>query len=126
MNWLRERLHLRGFPWAALGVSGLMGVTVYPLTILALWLRDRSSPPSCYGLGWGCSPDPGTMGSFVAVGWFYGLCIAAIGLAVTEPFWRRIAVARSLGALIILGIATMALLFTALASVLAALDHFVF
>lgn len=53
-----------------------------------LWLEDRADPPQCYGIGWGCSADPGT--SMFFIGWFV---LAPAFLVLTLGIWvgRRLA-----------------------------------
>lgn len=47
-------------------VAGLLGIGAL-VTWGGLWLEDRADPPTCYGIGWGCTPDPAT--SMFFIGW---------------------------------------------------------
>lgn len=58
------------------------------LTWGALWLEDRAHPPTCYGIGWGCTPDPGT--SLLFIGWFV-LAPAFVVSTVSIAVGRRLA-----------------------------------
>lgn len=104
VEWVRPRLRNRLFPWLVVGLTGLLAVPGSLLILLATWLAHQDAPPPCYGLGWGCGPDPGTTGAIAAALWLYALAWVAGTLALTELFWRRVALARSvvaLGALLV-------------------------
>lgn len=51
---------------AVLLVSGTV------IGFVALWFADRADPPTCYGIGWGCTPGP-------------AMTIALIGVVVLAP-----------------------------------------
>lgn len=120
--WLRDRVQLRWFPWAALGTTGAIGIPVALLVMLGTWLEHQGSPPTCYGIGWGCTLDPLSSGLIIGFFWFVALGGLALALAVTEPFWERVAVARSVVAVLVTCTAAIALLVLAFATVMAALD----
>lgn len=48
-------------------------------------IEQAAHPPTCYGIGWGCTPDPATMAMFV--GMFVGLPTLAVGVPVTWVGW---------------------------------------
>ncbi len=107
---VRERLRERSFPWFALGAAAVLGIPVSLMMILANWLEFRHSPPTCYGIGWGCTPDPVSIGMFVALAWGFAVACAAGILALTELFWERVATARSILALVVVAAAVSVLL----------------
>lgn len=112
-SWLRNQLGRRWFPWAVLGIVYALGTAHSLLTWLWAWLEYRQNPPNCYGLGWGCSLDPGGAAFFTAFFWSLVLVPATATLALTEFFWRRVAPVRSVLALILLALATLLFLITA-------------
>ena len=34
---------------------------------VALWFADRADPPTCYGIGWGCTPGPAATTALIGV-----------------------------------------------------------
>ena len=84
--------------WAALSVALVWGVT---------GMEQSRNPPSCYGIGWGCTPDPGgaalLFGVFIV---FPGLilgcsAIAALGFFGVSRRARMMAVNWAAGALMV-------------------------
>ncbi|MBW3659232.1 MAG: hypothetical protein KY457_11380 [Actinobacteria bacterium] len=68
-------------------VAVLLGIGAL-VTWGGLWLEDRANPPTCYGIGWGCTPDPGT--SMFFIGWI--VLVPAFGVAtVAIHVGRRLA-----------------------------------
>lgn len=88
--------------WAYIGWSALSIAIVYGST----WLEQRGSPPSCYGIGWGCTPDPaGSAALFAAVivvpALVFGCSLIAIlGLLGVSRSDRLLAVNAVSGALV--------------------------
>ena len=97
----RERLGRRSFPWI---VVAALVVAAAPLGFLAkLVTADLYSdnPPPCFGLGWGCSFSPDDVGVLMAIFWLIGVASIAGLLLITEFFWRRVAVARSVATFVL-------------------------
>lgn len=72
---------------AHLAVAVLLGIGAL-VAYAGLWLEDRANPPTCYGIGWGCTPDPGT--SMFFIGWFV-LAPAFVVSTVSIRVGRRLA-----------------------------------
>lgn len=97
------------------------GVALFPVDDPCDVLQYHESPPPCYGIGWGCSLDPGTSGAVSAFFWFFALGWVALAMALTELFWQRVALVRSILALVVLLAAVAAVLLVSAAAALAAL-----
>ena len=109
-DWLGPKLHSRSFPWVVLVIAGALALPVALLVILGTWLEYQESPPTCYGLGWGCTPGPGSTGVFAAVIWGMAWACVAVPMLVSELFWERVATIRSFVALAALVVGTGAAL----------------
>ncbi|MDP9068469.1 MAG: hypothetical protein M3N53_09050 [Actinomycetota bacterium] len=89
-----------------------MAVPAALLAILGTWLEHRVNPPTCYGIGWGCTLDAGGAGFFVGFFWLYACGCVALALGITELFWHKVVVLRSLvgGASVIVASVTLLLI----------------
>jgi hypothetical protein len=114
MKWLRRQLDTRPFPWLVLAVLLVMAPVFGLLVWVAASATYQQDPPSCYGIGWGCKLDAGLSGIFWGVAWLVVVAALALVLAVTEFFWQRVAVARSVLLLIALGLGVGLSLFVGL------------
>ena len=116
--WVRHRLRHRWFPWWVVCVLAALTIPVGLLAALTTSLRYEESPPPCYGIGWGCSLDPGSTGLIAGALWLFGVgCVAAL-LAVTEFFWERVAVTRSMTALVVLALSGVMMLIVGVTALL--------
>lgn len=104
-KWLRSRWDRRSFPWAVVVAIAAFAPIVGVLAWLLIAAEHRVDPPTCYGIGWGCTLDATSSG--VAAGFFWLVATAAVAaaLAITEFFWARVAVARSIVLLVVLFVA---------------------
>jgi hypothetical protein len=114
IKWLRHQLDTRSFPWIILAVLLAMAPVFGLLTWAAGSATYQQDPPSCYGIGWGCKLDAGTSGILWAIIWLVVVAALALVLAVSEFFWQRVAVARSVLLLIALAFGVVASLFVGL------------
>lgn len=80
----RFRHALRGL--AAVSCAALVSVGAVGLLT---WLYQRQRPPTCYGIGWGCTPDAGTSALL------YGFVIVIPGVAATTVLLAATTVART-------------------------------
>lgn len=82
MNTSRNRLSAESLPYAILGgwvIGGALAVIVWTA------IDQAAHPPSCSGIGWGCSPDPFT--TVVIFGCFVMPYLMAVGAAVVGLGW---------------------------------------
>ena len=48
-------------------------------------IEQAANPPTCFGIGWGCTPDPGT--TAFLVGWIVGAPALAVAWVLTWGGW---------------------------------------
>jgi hypothetical protein len=89
---LHQRMSTRLFPWLIVGVLVALTLPVGLLGMESVAAQYREDPPSCYGIGWGCSLDAETSGFLAAILWGVGTLAFTGVLLLTEFFWKRIAV----------------------------------
>lgn len=100
MDQLHKVMTQRWFPWVVLGIAALMAL---PFRLVTEWSTSAAyadSPPSCYGIGWGCSLSPDDAGMLAAFLWLLALAAVAVILLITEFFWQRVALGRSILSLV--------------------------
>ena len=59
----------RSVRWhAALAAAAAVGAVLAGVGITALdvWLEQQARPPTCFGIGWGCTPDAATTAVLIA------------------------------------------------------------
>ena len=105
---LRSRLQRRSFPWIVVGALVVAAVPLGWLAKVVTAASYRDSPPPCFGLGWGCSFSPGDVGVLMGIFWLIAVASLAALLLISEFFWRRVAVARSVATVVTAGIALVA------------------
>ena len=92
---------------------GVLAGAAVPIGLLAWFATSvvyRTQPPPCFGIGWGCSLSPGSVGGLVGGLWLFGMACTAGALLITELFWERVAEARSAAVLVagVIGLAGVA------------------
>ena len=115
---LRQQLERRVFPWWIIATAGVMTPLMGILAWASVAWDQHQDPPTCEGIGWGCTPGPGFAGFFAAIFWLFGLIVATLLLGVTELFWKRVAVGRSVAVLIALALGTVLFLWASVVTVL--------
>jgi hypothetical protein len=82
--------------------------SVGPLVGLLAWgvetYRQSKHPPNCFGIGWGCTLRSGDVGLLTGIVWMLAVGALVVVLAITELFWRRVVIARSALATVVLGL----------------------
>lgn len=104
---VRRRFERRVFPWWVITAAGAMAPLMGVLAWAAVAWDQQKDPPSCEGIGFGCTPGPEFAGVAAAIIWWCGLAVVAISLGVTELFWKRVAIGRSVAVLIALVLGTV-------------------
>ena len=97
---MKERFARRSFPWAVIAMAALSAIPLGMFAMVATYLRYQAEPPTCFGIGWGCSLKPTDTGIVVGVIWLFAVACWAGLILITELFWRRVAVVRSVATLI--------------------------
>lgn len=116
MDW-NQKLGRRSFPWIVVGIAALAALPVGLFVWCLTAVEYAKNPPSCYGLGWGCSLDPTSSGVVGGILWLVGVGAVAVALVITELFWKQIAVLRSVVVLIVTCVGALWLLGSALSVV---------
>jgi hypothetical protein len=106
-------MQMRRFPWIVIGVLLLLTPLAAAVAYWSTSAAQAKFPPPCDGLGWGCTPGPDFSAWAAGLFWLVITGVAAILMGVSEFFWERVAVARSMIAVALLGLGVCLLLFTA-------------
>lgn len=79
----RRRLWVR--PVAATGVTAAAVAVAVAAVAVGVAIEQAANPPNCYGIGWGCTPDPAT--SAFLVGMIVGAPTVVVAWAATWVGW---------------------------------------
>lgn len=89
-----ERAATAGTAKAANLAVAVLLVSGGVIGFVALWLADRADPPTCYGIGWGCTPGPAMTTALIGV-----VVLLPVFVVATILVWTgRHLAARSTGA----------------------------
>ena len=97
---LRDRMGQRSFPWRVMAVLAAAALPIGVVAWFATFVVYRAQPPSCYGIGFGCTLSPISVGGLVGGLWLFAMACTAGALLITELFWERVAEARSAAVLV--------------------------
>ena len=90
------------FWWPPYAVAFATAVLSLPIVYLVTYIDQKNTPPPCFGLGWGCTLDPGsTVAFFAALIALPVFLAASVAVAVMGFFGLRTRRARLLVVLVV-------------------------